>query len=69
MARRGKNEVLGLIGVAEVSKRLGITPGTFRVWRATGKFPKPTKGIHPKASPMWREEDVLKWIDDIKNAK
>lgn len=48
----------------ETAAMLGVTDGTLRVWRCTGKGPRFTKyGSNPRGKVVYRYDDVKAWMD------
>jgi len=50
----------GLMDVAAVAERLGVTPGTVRSYVARHQMPEPYARFG--RSPVWREADIEAWI-------
>ena len=49
----------------EAAALMGVTEGTLRVWRCTGKGPRFTKyGDNPRGTVVYRRDDVIAWMDD-----
>ena len=56
---------MGLIGVYEVSKKLGITVAKFRTLRRAKDFPKPVD-LGPNSGSFWKEIDIKRYISTFK---
>lgn len=51
---------LGLMRISDVAEFTGVPEGTLRFWRNRGKGPKSAK---VGRRIMYREADVLAWVD------
>jgi predicted DNA-binding transcriptional regulator AlpA len=53
-----------LLSSKEVAEMLGVTDQTLRIWRMKGNSPKYVRFGKLKSRCGYREEDVLKWIEE-----
>jgi len=53
-----------LLSSEQVAELFGITVQTLRVWRMKGNSPKYVRFGKLKSRCGYREEDVLKWIEE-----
>lgn len=53
-----------LLRMRQVLMRVPVTRSTIYQWMKEGRFPKQT--LLSKRCCVWREEDILEWLDKAK---